>query len=663
MAVQTLNGTAYAISYLHGKLEHRFTPAYDTSSLRGSFVVNHGATLDRVYASNWAHGSVRDVHRLTKTDAVSNYAHGTIRVTRRIAKTDAQTNWLHGSIRTPVVHGLSRAINAIYSSCVLTPTVVSYSTPEDRYAQLGYRPLNSLLVYAASALTPSDIAGIPDLGSFLVSPSAYPTNASTFWAAGARPNYVGTVSSGSYFFRPPLDSEIVWQVTLSASGSAAPVQNLIYRDGAWLPFTTYAEKGIASQLQYVSAQLDPLGAYEYFGQLLGNVMAELGQDNVDLSTMSDPDQTPARYLPAMADVMGVDITDPGIQTPEQRRRIKAAIPLHQAKGTVASANAAISEAGFVGYLQEVEVNPTNASNWYSPATAPPNVVALLSSLGMLGCINPNSGQKGTDHILQDHGAGPNVDPTTYFPSTRLVAHVNAANGLPLFSAPVEAINRLYRYLRQYCLPACADIRYFATDVNLSDGGAGTTGGGTSGMGGNIGNTVTYTTSGSTGTLYAAYKGQSVNFLTNIDGPIDSYICLGIGNAWPAVDFGETPAPVWMTSPASPSSDGLAWRATNGGGQGDTWLFRGDQYLVWPVEALQEDVAAYIVANGLNNSTSWVMIFDNVAYGTNPSAFYCCTGFSAPSLNASDWQAMGGFGMADGYHATPALSFMEATNTP
>ena len=110
--------------------------------------------------------------------------------------------------------------------------------------------------------------------------------------------------------------------------------------------------------------------------------------------------------------------------------------------------------------------------WDDIANAPAYIQADAFARGNLFSIDPDSGEKGEAFYEIPHGYTL-AAPETFFPSSRLVIHVNNPDGSALDEVAMtqaqidEMKERIARELIVDILPAHVDIRYFATDFEVA----------------------------------------------------------------------------------------------------------------------------------------------------------------------------------------------------
>ena len=334
------------------------------------------------------------------------------------------------------------------------------SLPEDRRDSAGRRPATSLLVYAVNAISVADVtsANVPDGGSFLCSPLLVPGLG--LWSLGARPGLVGTRVGPAYVFRNPLPSEIVWHIERDNLGRVAAGEFYRHAGPHWLRYDPLPLRAVRAQLQYVASQLDPDGAIDYYGKLLASVSVALGQDNLDLADITDPEQMPSRFLSVFADALGSDLEGANGDA-DRRRRAVNLVPQFRRKGTDAAVVAALREEGYDGFVREVWVSPDDPDVWFGRDDAPAPARDFLTARGLFNDVRVESGRKGSAYILRPHQYD-NDNPSEFFPSSRVVVFINLADGQPVFTLSSVAREAIARRLRMRALPAHVDIKFFAT---------------------------------------------------------------------------------------------------------------------------------------------------------------------------------------------------------
>lgn len=341
------------------------------------------------------------------------------------------------------------------------------SDPEGEYRRTGHRPAFPLL--ARSAAAPPVPSGIGDGESFLVAPTYVPTPGDGMYEQGAAANYVGTAfgASRALSFRAPRVNDVLWLVDPAAS--PPDVRLARWDGGVWQTLVTMPQRALRGQ--EVFALADPDGLCDYFAKLAGAMGAQAQTDNASLADLLDPEACPADYLGLLAYQLGVPPGSASADDAESYRRARARTAVADARrgrGTAASFVRRLAQAGYVGYVREVWVNPVAADNWYSIYAAPPEQQAYAEERGIFADVSGYSGQKGQDWIEVEHGST-RITPTTHWPSGGLSVHLNRRDGSPIpagtASDTVSQLKSDVARLLSDLLPSNVYIRLWATDVD------------------------------------------------------------------------------------------------------------------------------------------------------------------------------------------------------
>lgn len=333
------------------------------------------------------------------------------------------------------------------------------SDAEGRYRQTGRRPAMPLIVRGIGA---PPVPGVADGESFLVSSSYVPVSGDGLYQNGAHAGYVGTIFGGVTIYRPPDQHEVVWYVDLDS------IEHGLYRwnGSVWQPYASMPQRALSGQQLF--EQLDPDGVLDYWAKLVGGMSCQAGVDNRSLMDLFDADRCPEDYLGVFANQFGIKI--PYIlPVVYKRQRLRTAIPENLVRGTAGSFVRRLAQLGYLGYVHEIWVNPTAATNWYALADAPSGVKSDIAAKGLTGDISPTSGQKGQDWIEVEHGSSRDW-PTTYWPSGGISVHLNRLNGDPLSaSLPNDTVSQIKQDIAADLadlIPASGYIRLFATDTTV-----------------------------------------------------------------------------------------------------------------------------------------------------------------------------------------------------
>jgi len=437
----------------------------------------------------------------------------------------------------------------------LVPQLALRNSREERAALLGYRPSFPLIVQSVTVETVGDIvaAQVPNGGNFVVSTAFLGSPGDPLFDAGAKAGSIGTRFDHStlgtlYVFRPPTDWEVVWHVEINLDGDFLDHGLYRFHLDSWLPYLSMPERGIEGQMAF--DVLDPDRIYIYYARLMGTAMTQWQEDNRTLLDFIDPDRCPEAFLKYLAQQVNLQLDsaqDPALQ----REQIKSAIPTFKAKGTTAAVITMLRSIGYLGYVNDIWVNPDNPANWTDDDTGEKGNDWIEVIHGtryeepfigfrLLGSTQPADGDtvQVSDYTLTktfefDSGGGVtpgnvavtigatawatlqnlvtaingaglsltaardtmNLDEPTlrlsggmvtsltrtvgafnnYWPSSRVVLHVNYLSGEPLDTTRSEVANKalkemLAEALRRDVLPAWVDIREFVTDVPAAAGG-------------------------------------------------------------------------------------------------------------------------------------------------------------------------------------------------
>lgn len=328
---------------------------------------------------------------------------------------------------------------------------------ESEYENTGIRTSVPTLVYLLDGTLLNQLTVVPTDRSFLVPPYFVSQLADPFSEAGAGPDYIGTKkvdTLGAIYvvFRKPILNEVVWYVP----------GNILFRyeysrDSklyGWKKYVSLPQRAIDGQS--VFSMFDPERVYDYYGVVWGGLMWRWTYDTFVISQQADPDRCASFYLGALAAQWGYDL--PADESLASRRALtRNAVPSFKFKGLVAAVRLKLQALGYRGYVNEIWVNPDNpANNSYRP----------LVPLNAAGESSASLDGAGLDYIERPHGYD-SVEPTTYWPSSRMALHLNDQDGAPIdFAVFPEKVQRALAVLRRDTLPAHVDIRYLVTDVNV-----------------------------------------------------------------------------------------------------------------------------------------------------------------------------------------------------
>lgn len=85
---------------------------------------------------------------------------------------------------------------------------------------------------------------------------------------------------------------------------------------------------------------------------LAAAMAAIGDINVPIADLLNPDACPTAALPWLAFALSVDSWDPDWTESQKREAVKASLGVHRIKGTIGAVRKALSALGFRAELQE-----------------------------------------------------------------------------------------------------------------------------------------------------------------------------------------------------------------------------------------------------------------------------------------------------------------------
>ena len=393
------------------------------------------------------------------------------------------------------------------------------SDPEGVFATTGRRPAFPLIVANINVLAPIEYSPLSTGASFLVGPGYLSTSNDGMSSAGAFAGYVGTKLSSSVVYRPPLHNEVVRFIDPTQTGKAADGGYYKWNGTVWKPYLTMPQRTIDNMNAFAS--LDPDGVYMYWASLLGGLQYALTSDATSLANSFDVFQCPTARLTSLAKMFGVPVvsTDP---PDKQRNDIRDVIYRKRSQGFNWGVNHALKKIGYSGYVNVVWANiPAFFNNdWYITTQADGTTRTEIANAGLvieqdLNCSplsldNANHGEgtsslQGYGHhgpatfqacldwfeMTQDNNivytatpgwftpypGGPipstdNADPTNYgngwFPTSRVVVHVNNLDGTPLTTpVPLEISGPLKTKIANALfdiLPMWVTIKAFATDT-------------------------------------------------------------------------------------------------------------------------------------------------------------------------------------------------------
>ena len=369
-----------------------------------------------------------------------------------------------------VLSGLTIGTGVIDGDLVASEPVEA--SGEGYYEMTGIRPALPFLVYALASVGPADLVGLmpADGGSFLVSMAFVGGSGDPYFEAGAAPGYVGTQvvpdNGPPYFiFRPPVTNEVVWYVPTGSKANrgqtywynAPQVPGQVPGSPVWSLYRTMPERALAGTAVFTI--FDPDGIYAYYARILGAISYQLGYDNNVLLNQFDPSLVSHFYLSSLAQQYGLTLNN-NDTLQVQREKTANAVQTVKLKGLGAGIVLLLKSLGYVGYGNEVWINPTNIDNFQSAYVNPDD--------------SPSSGPTGagTDYKEYPHGYRRD-DPTHtdgYFPSSRLSIHLNDAGGNPIAITP--ALQTYIAGELGALIPVFVDIRTWATDVAAVPDGEG-----------------------------------------------------------------------------------------------------------------------------------------------------------------------------------------------
>jgi hypothetical protein len=222
-----------------------------------------------------------------------------------------------------------------------------------------------ITVYFMTAKDHVDVGDVPANRWFICSP--YLGAGDDFADDGALPNWIGQRAVDeegvvTYPLRPPYDKEVIWFVP----------ENKLYRyetletgEQRWLPYASMPERGLDGQ--YFAQLYDPDAILAYWSRILGAAQWRLSQDNRDLLDLGDPDRCPIRTIDALAGNVGIIFAFEDT-IPQRRARLRTAVTTYRTKGTPSSVVVSLRLAGYLGYAEEIWVEPDDPSNRLSPVT-------------------------------------------------------------------------------------------------------------------------------------------------------------------------------------------------------------------------------------------------------------------------------------------------------
>lgn len=331
------------------------------------------------------------------------------------------------------------------------------SNLESAYELTGVRPSLPTLIYVLDAVTSSQITIVPFDRSFLVAPHFSPSPGDPFTEAGAAPLYIGTklkADDGTPYavFRRPIANEVVWLVP----------DNVLYRYETdrdtnairWVKYRSLPQRVIENQ--FVFSMFDPEKVYDYYALIWGGLMWRWAYDTAVIANQFDPDRCATQFLGLLAAQFGYDLP-PDETLPARRALTRNAVPSFKFKGLVEAVRLRMQSLGYIGYVNEIWVNPDNPGNGAYESLVPLNLAGEPS-------VQP--GGAGVDYIERPHGYD-TIDPTDHWPSSRMILHINSSDGSPIdFVAEPGVLARAIRALRNDTLPVHVDIRYVSTDHSL-----------------------------------------------------------------------------------------------------------------------------------------------------------------------------------------------------
>lgn len=337
------------------------------------------------------------------------------------------------------------------------------------------RPLMPITVYFMTAKDHVDVGDVPANRWFICSP--YLGAGDDFADDGALPNWIGQRAVDeegvvTYPLRPPYDKEVIWFVP----------ENKLYRyetletgEQRWLPYASMPERGLDGQ--YFAQLYDPDAILAYWARILGAAQWRLSQDNRDLLDLGDPDRCPVRTIDALAGNVGIIFAFEDT-IPQRRARLRSAVTTYRRKGTPSSVVVSLRLAGYLGYAEEIWVEPDDPSNrlspvnnaWGYPSSSAEGALADLTKFSTLVRFRPHG---------EPYDPMEETPTARFYLTSRVVIHLNTLGGAPIPYASMTADeiqalhDRIFLLLRYDVLPAHVDIRGFGTDaeVGLCAGGA------------------------------------------------------------------------------------------------------------------------------------------------------------------------------------------------
>lgn len=239
-------------------------------------------------------------------------------------------------------------------------------------------PALPLIVYAMGCSTLTDVqnAQVPSGGAFLVSPSFVGAPGDAFYTDGAVSNSIGYLNlpelQRQLGFRSPRPFEVVffypegefyWYYQTPGTSTYS-----------WVKYQSLPQRALGAMGAF--DVFDPDGIYNYYGQLLGGVYAQLTYDGQVLRGVRSPDLVPFLYIPLAAANIGAGPADriatdedPGRQETVQRYTLAAAPSVNRVIGQELAVINRIRVLGYSGDVTETWEKISAPAVWLT-ATSP-----------------------------------------------------------------------------------------------------------------------------------------------------------------------------------------------------------------------------------------------------------------------------------------------------
>ncbi len=299
-----------------------------------------------------------------------------------------------GGITTPVTLSVAFRTGASVSFPGILPFIrlggalvasLSEVASEDaEFATTGKRRMLPLIAYAVDARSTADTASVPFGKPFTIA-GDFPYTSGLFYESGAAPGFVGfklgTAAHPVYVFRAPVPNEVLW---VAATNSL--IRYTVDRQSgkaAWKSYRSWPQRALDGMQVFNS--FDPDGVYNYYGTMLGAMMAQLQRDNAIIMDMLNAEKCPQEYLAALATTFDAefDAADPEIT---QRVNVLAAIPTARRRGFPDASVLRMRTAGFKSTIFEVwtKLGWPVFSTTRTDVTVSASVPSAIVSIGFSG---------------------------------------------------------------------------------------------------------------------------------------------------------------------------------------------------------------------------------------------------------------------------------------